>query len=47
MINHIFKKTETDDITARMTIRNGKGKPEIKKTGISMRRKSFYNPKKV
>lgn len=34
MINHIFKKTEKDDITARMTIRNGKGKPEIKKKQV-------------
>lgn len=34
MINHIFKKTEPDDITARMTIRNGKGKPEIKKKQV-------------
>lgn len=42
MINHIFKKTEKDDITAKMTIRNGKVKPEIKKkTGISMRRTHF------
>lgn len=30
MIKHILKITETDDITARMAIRNGKGRPEKK-----------------
>lgn len=47
MINHIFKKTEKDDITARMTIRNGKGKSEIKKNRYKYAQNSFYNPKKV
>lgn len=45
MIKHILKITETDDITARMAIRNGKGRPEKKKSGKRMHRKSIYNPK--
>lgn len=48
MTKHIFKITETEDITPRITTWNWKGRPENKKKpGVGVNRFFFYKQKNL